>query len=71
MKRRILYPSLQDNALVLQYPNVQGMQNNVFFLSHTNHENEEKDSVSKFNTFEVCRQDLDRKVVLKPSIRSP
>ncbi|KAL1734067.1 hypothetical protein EV714DRAFT_203327 [Schizophyllum commune] len=51
--RLILYPTLSDHPLVEQYPDVQGMRKNVFFFTHTHQENGEKDSVSKFNMFEV------------------
>ncbi|KAF5371454.1 hypothetical protein D9757_009973 [Collybiopsis confluens] len=53
--RNILYPNLEDHLLVTKYPKVQGMQQDVFFLSHTNKENggDEEASVSKSNTFEV------------------
>lgn len=36
-----------------EYPSVQGMQKDVFFLNHRNKENGTEDSVSKFNMFEV------------------
>lgn len=49
----ILYPKLEDNAIVQRYPPVQGMQKDVFFLTHTHQENGEADSVSKFNSYEV------------------
>jgi hypothetical protein len=51
--RKILYPKLEDNEVVHHYPDVQGMQKNVFFFSHNNPENSEDDSVSKHNMFEV------------------
>ncbi|KAF9023025.1 P-loop containing nucleoside triphosphate hydrolase protein [Hymenopellis radicata] len=51
--RLILYPALQDHERVEHYPPVQGMLHNVFFFSHTNAENAERDSVSKFNVFEA------------------
>ncbi|KAL1948599.1 hypothetical protein VTO73DRAFT_10405 [Trametes versicolor] len=51
--RTILYPKLEDNALVYQYPAVQGMQKDVFFYNHLNKEGGSDDSVSKYNTFEV------------------
>jgi hypothetical protein len=38
---------------------VQGVEKNVFFFSHSNKENAEDDSVSKYNTFEVCYPGLD------------
>ncbi|KAH9848820.1 hypothetical protein C2E23DRAFT_738850 [Lenzites betulinus] len=51
--RTILYPKLEDNALVFDYPPVQGMQSDVFFYNHLNKEGGSEDSVSKYNTFEV------------------
>lgn len=51
--RLILYPTLRDHKVVQQYPDVQGMRQNVFFMTHTHQENNEKDSVSKYNMFEV------------------
>ena len=53
--RSILYPKLEDNAIVLKYPSVQGMQTDVFFYNHLNKEGGSEDSVSKYNMFEVCR----------------
>ncbi|KAI0043384.1 hypothetical protein FA95DRAFT_405685 [Auriscalpium vulgare] len=51
--RKILYPKLEDNAVVRDYPPVQGMEQDVFFFTHDHQENGEADSVSKFNMFEV------------------
>ncbi|KAI0667327.1 hypothetical protein C8Q78DRAFT_404096 [Trametes maxima] len=51
--RTILYPKLEDNAVVQEYPHVQGMQKDVYFYNHLNKEGGTEDSVSKFNTFEV------------------
>ncbi|KDQ62856.1 hypothetical protein JAAARDRAFT_202408 [Jaapia argillacea MUCL 33604] len=51
--RTILYPNLADHDVVLEYPTVQCMQSNVFFLNHTNPENSGEDSVSKYNMFEA------------------
>lgn len=53
--RTILYPKLEDHHIVCHYPPVQGIEKNVFFFSHSHKENAEDDSVSKYNTFEVCR----------------
>jgi hypothetical protein len=53
--RTILYPKLEDHSIVCHYPPVQGIEKNVFFFSHNHKENAEDDSVSKHNTFEVCR----------------
>ncbi|KXN87132.1 NFX1-type zinc finger-containing protein 1 [Leucoagaricus sp. SymC.cos] len=51
--RTILYPKLEDNEVVHEYPAVQGMQKNVFFFNHLHKENGTEDSVSKSNIFEV------------------
>ena len=52
--RMTLYPKLEDHDLVKDYPPVQGMGKNVFFLSHNHKENGgEDESVSKYNSFEV------------------
>ena len=53
--RTILYPKLEDHDIVHHYPLVQGIEKNIFFFSHSNKENAEADSVSKYNMFEVCR----------------
>ncbi|CDO69109.1 hypothetical protein BN946_scf185042.g11 [Trametes cinnabarina] len=51
--RTILYPKLEDNTLVHDYPSVQGMQKDVVFFNHLNKEGGSDDSVSKYNMFEV------------------
>ncbi|KAI9068435.1 hypothetical protein FKP32DRAFT_1561707 [Trametes sanguinea] len=51
--RTILYPKLEDNAIVKEYPPVQGMQKDVLFFDHLNKEGGSDDSVSKYNMFEV------------------
>lgn len=51
--RTILYPKLDDHAVVQSYPHVSGMQKDVLFFTHTNKENGSDDSVSKYNDFEV------------------
>ncbi|KAL7277033.1 hypothetical protein ACG7TL_008877 [Trametes sanguinea] len=51
--RTILYPKLEDNAIVQEYPPVQGMQKDVLFFDHLNKEGGSDDSVSKYNMFEV------------------
>ncbi|KZV95021.1 P-loop containing nucleoside triphosphate hydrolase protein [Exidia glandulosa HHB12029] len=49
-----LYPDLQDHPRVQGYPNVAGMPQNIFFMTHENkEEGGGDDSVSKHNTFEV------------------
>ncbi|KAF8808643.1 hypothetical protein BYT27DRAFT_7188610 [Phlegmacium glaucopus] len=54
--RNTLYPSLEDHKLVKEYPDVRGIQHNVFFVSHSHHENEGgDDSGSKYNMYEVCK----------------
>jgi len=53
--RNTLYPTLEDHEKVTQYPDVRGMQHNVFFLTHAHRENDGGDDTgSKFNTYEVC-----------------
>jgi len=52
--RNTLYPNLEDHPLVKKYPDVRGLQHNVFFLTHTHKENDGSDDTSsKFNTYEV------------------
>ncbi|KAG8972789.1 hypothetical protein FRB93_002430 [Tulasnella sp. JGI-2019a] len=52
--RSTLYPHLEDNALVHDYPHVRGMAENVFFFDHRHAEEGGGDeSVSKSNSFEV------------------
>ncbi|TFY64195.1 hypothetical protein EVJ58_g2786 [Rhodofomes roseus] len=51
--RTILYPTLDDHAVVQSYPHVSGMLKDVLFFTHTNRENGSDDSVSKYNDFEV------------------
>lgn len=54
LSRDTLYPALEDNEIVMRYPSVRGIANNVFFLSHSNPESGGgEDSVSKHNTYEV------------------
>ena len=52
--RMTLYPRLEDHDCVKNYPHVQGMAKDVFFLTHDHKENGgEDDFVSKYNQFEV------------------
>ncbi|KAH7335671.1 hypothetical protein B0J17DRAFT_769501 [Rhizoctonia solani] len=52
--RNTLYPNLQDNHKVLAYPDVRGMDKNIFFVSHEILERGGgEESVSKHNEFEV------------------
>ena len=52
--RTILYPKLEDNEIVKNYPDVKGMSENVMFFTHNNKEDGGQDSVSRVNMFEVC-----------------
>ena len=52
--RTILYPKLEDNEIVKDYPDVKGMSENVVFFTHNNKEDGGQESVSKVNSFEVC-----------------
>ena len=65
----ILYPKLEDNAYVLKYPAVQGMQKDVFFFNHLHKENGTEDSVSKSNIFEVRASFVDDQWPLLSSSR--
>jgi hypothetical protein len=51
--RTILYPKLEDNELVHNYPDVKGMSENVVFFTHNHKEDGGQESVSKVNSFEV------------------
>jgi superfamily I DNA and/or RNA helicase len=44
---------LSDNPLVTKYPNVKGMCNNLYFLTHEEEEKNAKDSRSKINEHEA------------------
>eukprot|EP00745_Piridium_sociabile_P032107 TRINITY_DN53821_c0_g3_i1.p1 TRINITY_DN53821_c0_g3~~TRINITY_DN53821_c0_g3_i1.p1 ORF type:complete len:124 (+),score=17.04 TRINITY_DN53821_c0_g3_i1:156-527(+) len=48
-----IYPDLQNHDSVLEYPEVQGVKVNVFFLTHTEPEGAEEESRSKRNTHEA------------------
>ncbi|KAL7414053.1 hypothetical protein BDY24DRAFT_350847 [Mrakia frigida] len=54
--RNTLYPRLQDNPLVTEYPRLRGMKENVFFLDHNEPEGGGRgvEAVSKHNVFEVA-----------------
>ena len=57
--RNTLYPGLEDHKLVKEYPDVRGIRQNVFFVSHNRRENEGgDDTASKYNLYEVCGDDL-------------
>ncbi|KAG9127476.1 hypothetical protein FRC07_013285 [Ceratobasidium sp. 392] len=52
--RNTLYPGLIDNPCVENYPDVRGMNKNMYFLSHCYRESGGgDDSVSKYNQYEV------------------
>lgn len=54
VQRVTLYPKLEDNDSVRNYPAVRGMAKNMFFFHHTHAEGgENEESMSKFNNFEV------------------
>ena len=52
-RRTILYPKLEDNEVVMSYPDVKGMSENVVFFTHNHKEDGGQESVSKVNSFEV------------------
>lgn len=52
--RNTLYPRLEDHELVHKYPDVRGIQKNIFFVNHQHRENDGgDDNASKYNTYEV------------------
>lgn len=52
--RNTLYPTLEDHELVCRYPDVRGIQKNLFFVDHKHKENDGgDDNASKYNTYEV------------------
>ncbi|KAG8751519.1 hypothetical protein FRC14_007810 [Serendipita sp. 396] len=52
--RLTLYPHLEDNIRVTEYPAVRGLARNIFFFNHAHAEGGGDDeSMSKFNTFEI------------------
>lgn len=50
-----MYPKLEDNEIVKNYPDVKGISENVVFFTHDHQEDGGQESVSKVNTFEVRR----------------
>jgi superfamily I DNA and/or RNA helicase len=48
-----IYPTLENHSSVLEYPGVRGMASNVFFLTHTEQEVEDKEGKSHLNPYEV------------------
>ena len=53
-----MYPKLEDNEIVKNYPDVKGMSENIVFFTHNHKEDGGQDSVSKVNSFEVCTRNL-------------
>ena len=54
MRRPELYPTLEDNERVRQYPDVSGFVRNVAFFDHSSPETAaDGDSISRSNAFEV------------------
>ena len=50
---RILYPQLTDDQRVKRYPNIMGVNKNLYFLNHNRLEGEKQGIPSKFNEFEA------------------
>jgi hypothetical protein len=48
-----IYPTLTDHPDVHSWPNIRGMQKDLFFLDHTEPENRDSDTSSKSNSFEA------------------
>lgn len=50
---KIIYPNLVDAPNVSTYPNVKGMDKNLFFIDHRHLEENILESLSKRNPFEA------------------
>lgn len=50
---RLFYPNLKDDPSVIDRPNIKGIASNVFFVSHTNREQNEVESKSHCNVYEA------------------
>ena len=48
-----IYPTLKNHSSVLEYPDILGMQENVFFLEHTEREIQDREGKSHLNPYEV------------------
>lgn len=48
-----IYPQLENHSSVMDYPNVRGMSNNVFFLAHTELEKADHEGKSHLNPYEA------------------
>jgi len=48
-----IYPTLENDRSVLEYPDVRGMKKNVFFLSHNERERQDQEAKSHLNPYEV------------------
>lgn len=50
--RPMIYKDLSDGENVLHYPNVNGMEKNLYFISHEHSESGESDETTKKNAHE-------------------
>ena len=50
---RLLYPELIDDIMVTKYPNVRGVDKDVFFMDHQHFESSHDAMMSKLNDFEA------------------
>ena len=50
---RILYPNLTDDEQVKKYPDIMGINKNLYFLNHDKQEGENSSMLSKFNEYEA------------------
>lgn len=48
-----IYPRLENHKSVLKYPNIRGMETNVFFLTHNEHEVADQEGKSHLNPYEA------------------
>ena len=48
-----IYPTLENHPSVLEYPNIRGMDSNIFFLTHTEMEVADSDGKSHLNPYEA------------------
>lgn len=50
---KMLYPELKDEIRVMQYPDVRGVNKNVYFFDHEQNEQSDQSSLSKRNDYEA------------------
>ena len=50
---KFIYPNLTDDEKVMNYPDVRGVDKNVFFMTHNYLESADEGILSKFNDFEA------------------